>query len=402
MTKSIVCYPVSNREDKIIGVIEVLNKRNEDRFTVDDEKTMKVLALVFSAIFHKYNPISESSLIRRFSTPYDRENVLIGKSPFMNDLRKTILKVKDLDVPVLINGEAGVGKSLYAKIIHIEGKRGLKEFEIIECWQKENSVLEKELFGPPEEESKLIKCIGGSVVLEEISQLSLEHQARLLKVIKDGRLSESRVSLDVRFLVTTSDDLSEMVKDGLFNKELFEYINKAYIKIDSLRKRKEDIEHLANYFMRLDCQKQGLLLKNFSVNAISKLMGHDWPGNIQELRVLVERIVLYNPKIHIITELEMDGIAAPVFDVDAKSRVFGDLDFVADSDILLKDRLALVEKELIELEIKKSLGNKSKAAKKLGISREALRKKLILSDQIKNKLDQSLNHNKNSDIKKAA
>ena len=89
-TKSILCHPITNREDKVIGVIEVLNKRNQDRFTEEDEKTMKVLSLVFSSVFHHYNPISEKSLIRRFSTPYDREYAYIGKSNSTNEIRRSI------------------------------------------------------------------------------------------------------------------------------------------------------------------------------------------------------------------------------------------------------------------------------------------------------------------------
>ena len=90
-TRSIICSPISNREDKIIGVIEILNKRNEDRFTVEDEKTMKVLALILSSVFHNYNPMSEKSLIRRFSTPYDREFAWIGRSSQTSEIRKAVV-----------------------------------------------------------------------------------------------------------------------------------------------------------------------------------------------------------------------------------------------------------------------------------------------------------------------
>ena len=124
-----LCNPINNREDKVIGVLEVLNKRNEDRFSVEDEKTIKVMSLVFSALFHNFNPVSERSQIRRFSTPFDRKYVLIGRSPIASKIRSSIIKLKDIDGPVLIEGEPGVGKSLLAKIIHFEGKRGLNRYE---------------------------------------------------------------------------------------------------------------------------------------------------------------------------------------------------------------------------------------------------------------------------------
>ena len=114
-TRSIICYPIHNREDKIIGVIEVINKRNQDRFTVEDEKTMKVLALVFSSVYHNFDPMSEKSQIRRFSKPFNRNHAIIGKTSHINSLRNTIMKVKDLESSVLIGGENGVGKTLLQK-----------------------------------------------------------------------------------------------------------------------------------------------------------------------------------------------------------------------------------------------------------------------------------------------
>jgi two-component system, NtrC family, response regulator HydG len=113
-TKSIICHPIHNRDDKVVGVIEILNKRNKDRFTVEDEKTMKVLSLMFSSIYHGYTPLSEASQIRRFSTPFDRKFALIGKDPHIGSLRSAIIKLKDTDSPVLIHGEQGVGKPLWS------------------------------------------------------------------------------------------------------------------------------------------------------------------------------------------------------------------------------------------------------------------------------------------------
>jgi Nif-specific regulatory protein len=149
-TRSIICSPIYNREDKIIGVIEVLNKRNEDRFTVEDEKTMKVLALIVSSVFHNYNPISEKTLIRRFSAPYDREFAWIGRSSQTSDIRKAMVKLKDLETPVLVCGEAGVGKKLFARILHAEGKKGLCPYFVVSCKGVDESDLKKTIFGDGE------------------------------------------------------------------------------------------------------------------------------------------------------------------------------------------------------------------------------------------------------------
>lgn len=386
-TKSIICHPIHNREDKIIGVIEVINKRNQDRFTVEDEKTMKVLALVFSSVFHKYNPMSESSQIRRFSTPFDREHAMIGKTPHVAQLRSTIIKLKDLDTPALICGEPGVGKGLFGRILHYEGKRGLKHFEEVKCEESDQERLEKELFGPNESECKLTTTQGGTVLLHEVGKLSREQQRRLIDVLNKRGLPGGRVSIDACILATTSEDLGKKVEDGDFDRDLYNYLNKANIQIDPLRKRIDDMELLVDYFLKIECKRQGLLLKSFSPRALEKMKDYDWPGNIEELKTCVERAVLYNPKAHIITESAFDNETTPLMDVNAKKRMFGDLPHVADFHIPLKDRLAIVEREMIIAEIKRCNGNKSKAAKEMGISREALRKKLLISDEILDHLE---------------
>lgn len=380
-TKSIICYPIHNREDKVIGVIEVINKRNQDRFTVDDEKTMKVLTLIFSSVYHKYDPISESSQIRRFSQPFDRKHALVGKSPHMASLRNSIMKMKDIDAPILITGECGTGKSLYARILHHEGQRGLKAYEFIDCNTKDLAGLENDLWGD-EESCKLIKCQGGTLFLKNITKLPVQFQKKLVSVLKDGGLPGGRVTIDIRVIASSSDDIGQLVDNGDFDKELYEFINKAHIHVEPLRRKSADVEHLVEYFLKFECKDQGLLLKNFAPKALDKLIQYDWPGNVAELKKSVERSVLYNPKAHVITDIDLGSSASPLVDIGSKQRMFGDVPFVSDFNIPLKDRLALVEREMILAEIKRNNGNKSKAAKEMGISREALRKKLIISEDV--------------------
>lgn len=381
-TKCIICHPIHNREDKIIGVIEVINKRNQDRFTVDDEKTMKVLTLIFSSVFHKYDPISESSQIRRFSQPFDRKHALIGKTPHMASLRNSIIKMKDIDAPVLITGESGVGKSLYAQILHHEGQRGLKNYSEIDCNIKDFKTLETQLWGKEDTDCVFSKCQGGTVFLKNITKLPLEFQTKLSNILTEGALPGGKVTFDNRIITSSADDIGLMVDEGSFDRQLYELINKAHIHIEPLRRRPEDVEHLVDYFLKIDCKGQGLLLKNFAPKAMDQLKQYDWPGNVAELKKSVERSVLYNPKAHIITDIDLGNSASPLVDIGSKQRMFGDVKFVSDFNIPLKDRLALVEREMILAEIKRNNGNKSKAAKEMGISREALRKKLLISDDV--------------------
>ncbi len=388
-TRSIICHPIHNREDKIIGVIEVLNKRNEDRFTIEDEKTMKVLSLIFSSVFYNFTPMSDKSLIRRFSNPFDRKNALIGKVPHVASLRSTIVKLKDIEAPVLIQGERGVGKSLYSKILHVEGQRGLKAFEVIHCAEKDQDAVGAALFGPDEKDCKLITCQGGTVQLHEIWALAPKLQKKLMQVFKDKHIPDTKFSMDVRIVATTTRDLGVLVASGDFDRELYEYISKATVFIEPMRRRADDIELLVDYFLKFECKKQGLLLKSFAPKLMDKLKKYDWPGNIKELRLCVERAVLYNPKAHVITDIEIEDSASPLVDLSEKKRMFGDLPFVSDHAIALKDRMSLVEREMIHAEIRRCNGNKSKAAKAMGISREALRKKLLMSTDILKSLNLS-------------
>jgi two-component system response regulator HydG len=381
-TKSIICNPITNREDKIIGVIEVLNKRNEDRFTVEDEKTMKVLALIISSVFHHYNPISEKSLIRRFSTPYDREHAWIGRSPHNGDLRKAIVKLKDIDSPVLINGEPGVGKLLFSRILHDEGKRGLAPYIVISCKGIDPEVLSEQIFGSKTNKSQLETCAGGIVVFEEIGFMPMQMQGELISVLKQRRIPNSHISLDIRCIFTSSRNLKHMAEsEGEFNPDLYQYMCSSEVNIEPLRRRTQDVEDLLSFCLKKECRKQGLLLKDFSADVKEQLMNYSWPGNMDELQKAVEKAVLYNPKSHIISDLGTK--VTPIIDVTKSAAgILDNIPFADDPQIPLKDRVALVEREMILAEIKRHRGNKSKASIAMGLSREALRKKLLMSDEV--------------------
>lgn len=398
-TKSIICSPISNREDKIIGVIEILNKRNEDRFTVEDEKTMKVLALILSSVFHHYNPMSEKSLIRRFSTPYDREHAWIGRSSQTSEVRKAVVRLKDIDSPLLINGEAGVGKKLFGRIVHNEGKRGLAPFITVSCKGVDEESLGVELFGSETQKSKLEECIGGTFVIDEIGYMPIPMQMKLLKVMLDRRIPGSHISLDLRMVFTTSRNLKAMIEeDGSFNPGLYNFMCSSEVAIEPLRKRPQDIDDLLTFFLKKECRKQGLLLKDFSDEVKDQLTSYSWPGNVVELEKAVEKAVLYNPKSHVIGDL--GSKATPIIDLTKGTNcMLENIPNADNTDLPLKDRVALVEREMILAEIKRHKGNKSRAAMSMGISREALRKKMLGTDEI---IEELKVPSKTGEIKKAA
>ena len=371
-TKSIICSPIMNREDKIIGVIEVCNKRNEDRFLIEDEKTMKVLALILSSVFHNYSPLSEKSLIRRFSAPYDREYAWIGRSAHTADLRKSIVQLKDIDSTLLITGEVGVGKKLFSRIIHNEGKRGLGPYRVFNI----KGVDAHSMFKEFNQGQIFRECSGGTLVFDEIGFMPLSLQKELIQLI---HLSQE---CDVRVIFTTSRDLKVQIEEeGTFNPELYRIISSSEVNIEPLRKRPQDVEDLLNFYLKRECRKQGFLMKDFTEEVKSQLISYSWPGNVIELEKAVEKAVLYNPKSHVISDLGSKAI--PIIDVTKGSgALLENIPHADNPEIPLKDRVALVEREMILAEIKRCRGNKSKAAIAMGISREALRKKLLMSDEI--------------------
>jgi Nif-specific regulatory protein len=370
-TRSIICSPITNREDKIIGVIEILN-----------EKTMKVLGLILSSVFHHYNPMSEKSLIRRFSSPYDREFAWIGRSSQTSEIRKAVVRLKDIDSPLMVVGENGVGKKLFCHIVHNEGKRGLAPYVVISSKGVDEQSLQNELFGFEGSKSKLEECIGGTLVIDEVGFMSLPLQMKLFKVLSERRIPGSHISLDVRVIFTTSRNLKQMIEEtGTFNPDLYNFMCSSEIQIEPLRKRPQDIDDLLSFFLKKECRKQGLLLKDFSDEVKEQFTAYSWPGNVVELEKAVEKAVLYNPKAHVISDL--GSKSTPIIDITKNgSCMLENIPHADDTSIPLKDRVALVEREMILAEIKRHKGNKSRAADTMGISREALRKKMLMSDEI--------------------
>jgi Nif-specific regulatory protein len=170
-------------------------------------------------------------------------------------------------------------------------------------------------------------------------------------------------------------------EEGAFNPDLYSYICSSEVNIEPLRKRPQDIEDLLSFFIRKECRKQGLLLKDFTDDVKEQLTSYSWPGNVSELEHAVEKLVLYNPKAHVISDL--GNKSTPIIDMTKTANcLLENIPFADDPHITLKDRVALVEREMILAEIKRHKGNKSKAATTMGISREALRKKMLMSDDI--------------------
>ncbi|TRZ65848.1 sigma-54-dependent Fis family transcriptional regulator [bacterium] len=243
-------------------------------------------------------------------------NKLIGKSEAMQNIRQLIPKYAGLDLNVLITGESGTGKMLVCRQIHLNSSRADHPLVVINCANLVDSKIDEELFGVFEEgkvkiKGKLIEAYGGSVLFDEVSNLSIEAQSKILKVIEEGKFSrpgqEGEIRLDVRFLFSTNRDLSEIISDGNFRDDLYHRINVLSINIPPLRDRIGDIEELINHFSGQISSAYNLKKKELTDKARERLKVFRLPGNVRELRNLLERLMFTvdNPVI------DEDDIAIP-------------------------------------------------------------------------------------------
>lgn len=230
---------------------------------------------------------------------------IISNSPKMQKVFNLIEKTLTNDVTVMILGESGTGKELIAKAIHFNSHRQKGPYVVLNCAAIPKDLLESELFGHVKgaftgavsnRKGKFELANNGTIFLDEIGELHIELQAKLLRVIQEGEFTqvggEELTKTNARILSATNKDLDLEVKEGNFREDLYYRLNTFPIKLPALRERTEDIILLANFFVDKFCQKFKMQNKTFSKSASKFLLGYDWPGNIRELENMIERCVL--------------------------------------------------------------------------------------------------------------
>ena len=380
--KSVICYPFRNASDKVVGVVEVVNKQGRQRFSINDEEAMEIISMALGIIFRNHEPMVEGSLVRGFSTPFDRKHAIIGHSVVIKNLRRSIVQLKDIETSILIQGEEGVGKSLLAQVLHSEGRWGGQQLTVVDSLSLSEQQMAAKLLGKEGLLSRLREQ-GGGLIVKNGDRLSPGIQYECLRMLhQDSRGEEGRPQWASRIIMTSVQDLEQKAGQGEFSPELFEYFSKAFLEIPPLRKRLDDIESLVLYFLKLECRNQGLLLKSFSPQLLEAFRYYEWPGNIRELRHYVERAVTLNPKNHVICKF--DGLAMPKLkkNIESLQLLDDDIPWGIKSSLSLKERMSIIERKVIDGEIRRFRGNKSRAAAAMGISREALRKKLLFSQKV--------------------
>ena len=259
---------------------------------------------------------------RRLRQELNIEHNMVGESPAMRDVYTFISKVAARESSVLISGESGTGKELVARAIHRNSKRAAKPFVAINCAAIAETLLESELFGHErgaftgavaQKRGRLELAEGGTVFLDEIGDLALSLQAKLLRVLQERefeRVGGTRtIKLDIRLVAATNRDLKAAVGSGIFREDLYYRLNVVSIRVPPLRERREDISLLASYFTARSGEKVNRRVMGISPTARACLMRYDWPGNVRELENAIERAVVLGSSEAILPEDLPDAVA---------------------------------------------------------------------------------------------
>ena len=226
---------------------------------------------------------------------------LVGKSQNINSIREQIEKLSSSDSRVFINGPTGSGKELIARKIHKNSKRKNKRFVILNGALLDVKKYEEELFGEEKDDGAisygaLEKATGGILLIDEVSEIPLETQSKILRVMIDQKFKRINgnhdIKVDVRIICSNSKDINHEIKEGNFREDLYHRLAVILIDVPTLSSRKDDIPLLVNHFSEIICKEQGIELKTFSKQSISLLQDYTWSGNIRELRNVVERLII--------------------------------------------------------------------------------------------------------------
>jgi two-component system, NtrC family, nitrogen regulation response regulator NtrX len=310
---------------------------------------------------------------------YSKREKLIGKSEAMNRLREKIQKVAQTSSRVLITGENGTGKEIAAKEIHSLSERRNLPFVQVNCAAIPKELIEVELFGnvegylpysPHKRSGKFELAKNGTVFLDEISDLNLEAQGKLINVLNENAIeplgSNESVAVDVRVIASTNRNLSELIAEGKFREDLYHRINVISINVPALRERREDIPLFIEQFSDEICKLNNLPPKTFTKNAIDYLSSLKWPGNVRELRNTIERLIIL---------VDSDTIDKSMIEIE-ELKFLSEFDKFVNSDISLHEFQDLSEKMFIEQKLNENNWNISKTADALNIQRSHLYTKI--------------------------
>lgn len=356
------------------GTIEIAVKATKIGACDFLEKPLSLDRVVISA----RNALALGSLEREnrdLKENINRRWRLIGESEKMKALRSQIEMAARSNSRVLITGESGSGKELVARLLHSLSNRSSKPFIEVNCAAIPQELIESEMFGHEKgsftgaferKKGKFELADGGTLFLDEIGDMSLQTQAKVLRVIETQEFQRvggsSNIKVDVRIIAATNKDLPEEVKKGNFREDLFYRINVIPISVPPLRERKEDIPLLIDYFIKTIAEEYGQRRKRITPDAIRVLQNHDWPGNVRELRNTIERLLIMTPS-EVITEKDITLSGGIEMADYFRYRT-------------LKEARDAFERDFILRKLEENDWNVSKTAEQLDIERSNLHRKI--------------------------
>jgi len=361
------------------GTVEEAVKAMKDGaydFLTKPFRREQLIKLVDKAL-ERRDLIEQNKALKKQLEDIRAKGQMIGASPSFRRMLTLVEQVADSSATILIQGESGAGKELVARAIHERSGRRAGPFVAVNCAALPETLLESELFGyergaftgaAGRKEGRFELANGGTLFLDEVADLSLVTQPKILRVLQEGefeRLGATRsIQVDVRILAATNQDLVDMVKDKRFREDLYYRLNVITVRVPPLRERHEDIRVLAQHYLRVYAAKNGRKLEGFSNEALERLESYAWPGNVRELENLIERTVLLARKDRIDAEdlpEEVAGVKRPPRDAILE---------------LVGTPLADIEQRLLDETLRITGGNKTQAAKLLGIDVRTVARKL--------------------------
>jgi len=361
------------------GTVEEAVKAMKDGaydFLTKPFRREQLIKLVDKAL-ERRDLIEQNKALKKQLEDIRAKGQMIGASPAFRRMLTLVDQIADSSATILIQGESGAGKELVARTIHERSGRRAGPFVAVNCAALPETLLESELFGYEKgaftgaagrKEGRFELASGGTLFLDEVADLSLVTQPKILRVLQEGefeRLGGTRtLQVDVRIVAATNQDLPEMVKEKRFREDLYYRLNVITVRVPPLRERHEDVRVLAQHYLRVYAAKNGRKLEGFSNEALERLESYAWPGNVRELENLIERTVLLARKDRIDAEdlpEEVAGVKRPPRDAILE---------------LVGTPLAEIEQRLLDETLRITGGNKTQAAKLLGIDVRTVARKL--------------------------
>ncbi len=299
---------------------------------------------------------------------------LVGHSPATEELRRVIERVAPTNSRVLVTGEAGAGKEVVARNIHKFSGRAGKPFLVLNCATLGPERLEDELFGAGTAQGALEQADGGTLLLDEVADMPLETQGKIVRVLQEQNFSRGteKIEVDVRIIASTSRDLEAAIEAGKFRQDLYYRLNVVPVRTPSLRERREDIAELAAFFADEISKQSGIAPRVFGESALAVMRAYGWPGNIRQLRNIVEWALIMRGG-DAQKEIARENLPPEISGVSVSADGSNNAELMG---LPLREARELFERDYLQAQIERFGGNVSKTAEFVGMERSALHRKL--------------------------